>query len=170
MRTMIWFKSSVILWMLQAVFFSAISFANDQHEHGADDTMSDHMQAMYALKDEVPEEYSIMERTPISPDKDSLQRGEKLYQQQCAVCHGQNGRGDGPAASGMQSKPANFLDLEHSRIYGPGEKYWIVGNGSGATGMPAFSQISPADRWHLVNYILDLQKVTDDHSGHDHSH
>ena len=32
------------------------------------------------------------------------------YAAQCAVCHGAAGNGDGPAASSMSPKPANFQD------------------------------------------------------------
>lgn len=58
----------------------------------------------------------------------------------------------------MKTPPANFLEKKHSAIYGPGEKYWIIGNGTGKTGMPAFSQLTPVQRWHLVNYIIHLQE------------
>lgn len=141
---------------------------DEKHDHSA--KKSTHMQAMYALKDQIPQEYRIMERTPIVPDRQSLARGEELYARQCALCHGRAGHGDGPAAKGLATPPANFLDLEHSGIYGPGEKYWIIGNGSGETGMPAFPQIDLIDRWNLVNYIYDLQESKESESGHDHGH
>lgn len=144
--------------------------ANGEETHGQEKEKSAHMQAMYDLKEKIPKEYSIMERTPVFPDEDSLDRGKQLYGQQCSVCHGPEGRGDGPAAKGLDPKPANFRDLEHSSIYGPGEKYWIIGNGSGKTGMPAFAQIRPLDRWHLVNYIHSLQNETTGHGKSRHEH
>lgn len=132
--------------------------------------MSAHMQAMHALKKRIPEEYRIMNRTPISPNDQSLTRGEQVFSQQCANCHGKNGRGDGPAAKGLPTLPANFLDLEHSAIYGPGEKFWIIGNGSAETGMPAFPQIGLKDRWNLVNYIYKLQETKTMPHGSSHTH
>ena len=141
---------------------------NKGHYHGH--SLEPHMQAMYALKDKVPMDYQIMERTPIIPDQESLQSGSAIFQRQCAVCHGEQGRGDGPAAKGMNQKPANFLDREHSAIYGPGEKFWIIGNGSGETGMPAFSDLSLVDRWHLVNHIYLLQEGESDKEKHEHHH
>ncbi|MBE0577135.1 MAG: c-type cytochrome [Desulfuromonadales bacterium] len=144
--------------------------AHGDEKHGKANEMSNHMQAMYALKGEIPEEYRIMERTPIIPDKQSLNRGKELYNQQCAVCHGKEGRGDGAAAKSLTTPPANFLDLEHSSIYGPGEKFWILGNGSGDTGMPAFPQIDLVDRWNLVNYVLELQGPENMNQGQMHHH
>jgi len=139
-------------------------------KHAGGDKMSAHMQAMHALKKKVPEEYRIMERTPISPDAQSLSRGEQVFNQQCANCHGKKGRGDGAAAKGLPTMPADFLDLEHSAIYGPGEKFWIIGNGSGETGMPAFPQVNLKDRWNLVNYIYKLQETKVIPRGNIHTH
>jgi len=116
------------------------------------------MSQMYELKEKIPEDYRVMNRTPVIPDQGSLDHGANLFGQFCVACHGIEGKGDGPAASAMTSRPANFLDLEHSAIYGAGEKYWIIGNGSGSTGMPGFGgELSPKDRWDLVNYIYHLQ-------------
>jgi mono/diheme cytochrome c family protein len=120
--------------------------------------MDAHMQTMLQIKEQIPEDYRVMDRTPVSPTPQSLARGQEMYARDCAVCHGQGGKGDGPAAAAMDPRPANFLDLEHSAIYGPGEKYWLIGNGSGETGMPAFDTLGPAERWDLVNFILSLQE------------
>ncbi|MBT8358642.1 MAG: c-type cytochrome [Deltaproteobacteria bacterium] len=131
--------------------------ANGKDHHQPDAETSKHMQSMTAIKKEIPEEYRIMERTPILPSEKSLRQGHELFVQNCSVCHGEKGNGKGPAAAALKTPPANFLDKKHSAIYGPGEKYWIIGNGTGKTGMPAFSQFSPLNRWDLVNFILQLQ-------------
>jgi mono/diheme cytochrome c family protein len=154
------------------IFVSAtttcLAHGKDGHDQGHG--MSPHMQAMYALKDKVPEDHQIMERTPIIPDQESLQNGSAIFQGQCAACHGEQGRGDGPAAKGLNPKPANFLDREHSAIYGPGEKFWIIGNGSGETGMPAFPGLSLMERWDLVNHIYHLQRGAAEMEQHEHHH
>ena len=158
--------SYVIISLVAVVLIDHRSAASGQKKEENIKSKSDHMQAMRALKERVPMELRIMERTPIYPDEQSLARGEELYNQQCAVCHGRQGRGDGPAASGLQTPPANFLDERHSNIYGPGEKFWLIANGSNETGMPSFSQLSPIDRWHLVNYIYHLQAEGSGSGGH----
>ena len=151
-------------------FATTACWANGKDGHDHDHGMNAHMQAMYALKDNVPMDYQIMERTPIIPDHESLQSGAAMFQRHCAACHGEAGRGDGPGATGLNVKPANFLDREHSAVYGPGEKFWIIGNGSGATGMPAFPSLSLMDRWHLVNHIFHLQEGEADMERHEHHH
>lgn len=137
-----------------------IAWAHGGEQHGAGKT-SEHMAAMHRLKEKIPEEYRLMDRTPVTPTQKSLAQGKELYLKHCAACHGAGGKGDGPAAAGMNPPPANFLDLDHSATYGPDEKYWIISNGSPETGMPGFSdQMGLLDRWHLVNHILNLQKPT----------
>lgn len=136
---------------------SSSVLASGKGHHHDDEGTSEHMQSMMAAKEGVPEDYRIMERTPILPSEESLQQGRKLFLQNCSVCHGEKGDGKGLAAAALKTPPANFLDKKHSAMYGPGEKYWIIGNGTGKTGMPAFSQFTPVERWHLVNFILQLQ-------------
>lgn len=36
--------------------------------------------------------------------------GKKLYTTYCSSCHGDNGKGDGPAAASLPVKPANHTD------------------------------------------------------------
>jgi mono/diheme cytochrome c family protein len=35
-----------------------------------------------------------------------------MYQQHCAACHGRNGKGDGPAASAMTTKPTDITVMQ----------------------------------------------------------
>ncbi len=151
-------KSLVTLLLIIGTATTALASGSGHHHH--DDESSEHKQSMLAVKKSIPAEYQVMERTPIHPTEESLQQGRKLFLQNCSVCHGEDGDGKGTAAATMKTQPANFLDIKHSSTYGPGEKFWIIGNGTGQTGMPAFSQLSPSERWHLVNFILHLQQDT----------
>lgn len=158
---------AIVLWvLLLSIAFAASVFAHGKENHAERSAVDKHMQAMMAVKEKIPEEYRLMERTPVLPDEASLARGNTLFAKHCAACHGEKGDGKGPAAAALPTPPANFLDTGHSGMYNPGEKYWIVGNGTGETGMPGFPQLPPKDRWHLVNYILSLQKPAETSSRH----
>lgn len=39
---------------------------------------------------------------------DQLATGQSLYDAKCRICHGANGRGDGPAAAALNPKPRDF--------------------------------------------------------------
>ena len=149
---------TAFLLLLLFIATSITALASGKGHHHPEDEMSEHMKSMQAVKEGIPEEYQIMERSPILPGEESLQSGRKLFLQNCAVCHGDKGDGKGPAAAALKTPPANFLDSKHSSIYGPGEKYWIISNGSGSTGMPSFTQLTSIQRWNLVNHILQLQQ------------
>lgn len=156
--------------LLLSISWASSAFANGKEKHAEESGINQHMQAMMAVKGKIPEEYRIMERTPIVPEETSLNRGKELFILNCAVCHGERGDGKGPASAGLKTPPANFLDAKHSAMYNPGEKFWIIGNGTGETGMPGFSHLSPEDRWHLVNHILFLQPQSETGQPHERGH
>lgn len=73
-----------------------------------------------------------------------------LYRNHCAVCHGMEGRGDGPQAANLQPPPNNFHDTERQyqrSLYG---LYNTITMGVDGTGMQGFTQLSEEERWALA--------------------
>ncbi len=90
---------------------------------------------------------------PIQTSSDSVERGATVFSQSCAVCHGETGKGDGPAAAGLEPKPAD-LYADHVRSNTDGAMFWIISHGREDTAMPPWDNIvNEEDRWHLVNFI-----------------
>src|ERR1700730_2403141 len=50
---------------------------------------------------------SLDVKNPIQVDNTVLAEGKQLYATNCAPCHGNKGKGDGPAASALTPKPAD---------------------------------------------------------------
>jgi len=91
---------------------------------------------------------------PIPPDTTSIIKGQAIYQQVCAACHGQQGLGDGPSASTLAVPPANLR--VHITLHSDADLYAIISNGYGA--MPAIGASLPADdHWNLINYLRTLE-------------
>jgi mono/diheme cytochrome c family protein len=93
--------------------------------------------------------------------------GAGVYQQQCAVCHGKEGKGDGPAADVLSVKPRNFTRAYYKfKTSGQGEMpydedlYRTISAGIPAAGMPSFGDLTAFERWALVAYVKELSKIT----------
>jgi putative copper export protein/mono/diheme cytochrome c family protein len=83
----------------------------------------------------------------------SVVHGARLYAENCAVCHGADGRGNGPAAAGLSVRPAD-LTAPHLFAHTPGDLFWWVSHGKGNGVMPGFGGVmSPAERWDVINFI-----------------
>ncbi len=85
-----------------------------------------------------------------------LERGRVLYAQQCASCHGMEGRGDGPLAATLTPSPTDFTDLERYRertLYG---LYSTITHGVEGTAMRSHASLPEKDRWSLAFYVGQL--------------
>lgn len=82
-----------------------------------------------------------------SPD---LARGAELFARHCAVCHGTDGKGQGPAAAAFTMPPIAFTDSERARQRSIFALYQIVTQGLDGTPMPGFADLPTDDRWTLA--------------------
>jgi mono/diheme cytochrome c family protein len=91
---------------------------------------------------------------PIPKSPESLARGRELYETHCIVCHGKQGRGDGPVGQKFVPQPME-LNLDYVQLQPDGQIFYTISHGSLA--MPFYRQaIAPEDRWHLVNFIKEV--------------
>ncbi len=96
----------------------------------------------------------LPEQNPYPRTAESLRVGEALYRAHCAVCHGSEGRGDGPAAAALRPRPA---DLRRTARLADGMVFLRITEGLAGTAMPAFRDIlTEEERWHVVNYLRHL--------------
>ncbi|HSD83585.1 MAG TPA: c-type cytochrome, partial [Anaerolineae bacterium] len=95
---------------------------------------------------------------PFLPDEESLKIGRDLFDKNCAVCHGEQGRGNGPAAANLSIKPPDYGN-GHLDIHTDGDIFYWVQNGiSQGSPMPAFKdKLTEDEIWHLVNYVRRLR-------------
>jgi mono/diheme cytochrome c family protein len=90
---------------------------------------------------------------PTPADARSLHNGRLYYAVNCAVCHGDAGKGDGPVTKkGMYVPPLVGASAEGRS---DGYIWGIIRNGRG--GMPTYNRIEELDRWDIVNYVRGLQ-------------
>ena len=97
---------------------------------------------------------------PVSVEADVLNAGQKLFNRNCASCHGYEGGGDGAAARSLDPKPRDFRAAQF--LYasaGEGELPTdadlkrTIRQGVTKRGMPAWGGMQDSDLDALVSYI-----------------
>src|SRR6185503_8342494 len=85
--------------------------------------------------------YSIV---PYPRQLPSFAAGKKLYDENCAQCHGATGKGDGPGRESMKPKepqPANFTDPERIGGLSPFKAFNTASYGIEGTAMASFAAL-----------------------------
>ena len=96
------------------------------------------------------------ERNPFLPNSDSLAVGSEVYSSSCATCHGQGGRGDGPAAAGLDPPPADLI--VHVPLHSDRALFDFIRDGIEGTAMVGLGdRYTDEQIWHVVNYIKILE-------------
>jgi mono/diheme cytochrome c family protein len=96
-------------------------------------------------------------RNPVPRTAESIARGRLLFQQQCAICHGERGAGDGPVAASLSSKPEDLGKIARPPIFPDGIVVYRISNGKNL--MPAFkTTLSETQLWELLNFIRSLRR------------
>ncbi len=88
----------------------------------------------------------------------SLERGEELYNRFCIVCHGSDGVG---ANANIADKHPMLplYNLSGAQVAGYSDAYIYAMIRVGRGVMPEYgSRITHFDRWHIVNYVRQLQR------------
>lgn len=109
---------------------------------------------------------------PIPPETaatpEGIQRGRAVFEKvECWKCHGQEGRGNGPAAATLTDTknnpivPYDFTTGDRFKCGGSDEDlYRIFMTGLDGTPMPSFADVlKPGEAWDLVHYLRSLQSA-----------
>lgn len=130
-------------------------------------------QQMYAVAKYIlslsPPNMKMGESIPIPPAPDKapllINNGERIFKTNCARCHGEEGKGDGPLAKMLVDykqnpiRPANLTERPLKRANTPEGMYRIISIGVEGTPMPPFQQaLKPDDIW-ATSYYLETFKI-----------
>ncbi len=130
--------------------------------HKMDHSMMDHsMQRHHSSMRPggIPAPYGIM-INPLPPSQENIARGAELYQTFCSVCHGKQGKGDGPAGAALKPRPANLTRfIRMPPLSRDSYLIWTISEGGAQfkTGMPPFkATIKEEDRWRIIHFLRTL--------------
>jgi mono/diheme cytochrome c family protein len=132
---------------------------NGEHSHAGGGHM-DHMDDVRSwLKEKLGDEY---DKTVPPATEEQLAMGQKTFMTICATCHGESGKGDGPASVGLEQKPADFTDPAHSAYYSDQGRVYIIKHGVEGTPMIGWSSTLSEDEIQGVyGYVKSLRKTAD---------
>lgn len=90
--------------------------------------------------------------------------GREVYVNTCSQCHGEGGKGDGPAAATMNPKPADHTRKEVLARYSDVELFNIIKRGGAIVGkpsMPPSPQLSDKDINDVIAHLRKLSATKD---------
>lgn len=107
---------------------------------------------------EVPGWFSSKEQS-----RQQVENGRARFAELCAACHGESGKGDGPAAGqlidawGNSAFPADLSAAHHKSGDSPRDLYRSIATGLNGTPMVGFAgQLSETEIWELISFIRQL--------------
>jgi mono/diheme cytochrome c family protein len=84
---------------------------------------------------------------PYAGQADAVAAGERVFQDHCAKCHGEDALGRGKRPSLRSERIQNAKD---------GELFWLLKNGNLTKGMPTWAALPEPMRWQIITYIKSL--------------
>ena len=94
-------------------------------------------------------------KNPLEATESNIARGQQVYSNYCAVCHGSLGAGDGPIIPKYPNPPS--FKTEQSKSLADGSMFHVIT--MGRNNMPPHAPlVSDEDRWRVIHYIRKLQE------------
>ncbi len=94
-------------------------------------------------------------KNPVPATQATLAAAKAIFLDNCAQCHGEQGKGDGPEAPMYDVMPADFTDPHMMGEMTDGEIFWKISEGRKP--MPTYKKrLTEEQRWQLVNYLRTL--------------
>ncbi|HET8921530.1 MAG TPA: c-type cytochrome [Candidatus Acidoferrum sp.] len=105
----------------------------------------------------VPEEVKKL-KNPVPPSESALKAAGALYMEECAQCHGDHGKGDGPEAAMHRPSPADLTDPARMNSVTDGEIFYQIAEGRRP--MPSFkNRLTQDQRWQLVLFVRSFSQL-----------
>ncbi len=89
--------------------------------------------------------------------------GKEKYMEnmRCSACHGESGKGDGPAAVALNPKPRNYTDCAVMGAKSDAELFKVIKEGGPAVGLSPLmvawgSQLSDKEIWDILAFIRSI--------------
>src|SRR2546428_5690091 len=103
---------------------------------------------------------------PFKPTEEDVQAGKVIFERRCKVCHGEEGNGDGPAATYLKPRPRDFTrglfkirTTPSGKLPADEDLFKVISEGMIGTVMPAWeTNLSEKERWQVISYVKTFAK------------
>jgi mono/diheme cytochrome c family protein len=88
-----------------------------------------------------------------------MEQGKALYKTHCASCHGESGKGDGPAAGVLKPPPRDHTDSAYMNTLTDADIFRVIKMGGAIKGkplMPSHPQFKDPELNALVAFVRSL--------------
>lgn len=94
----------------------------------------------------------------------TAENGKAKFKELCSSCHGEGGKGDGPAAVALTPKPANFTDAAHAATVTDEYIYGMIKEGGAANGKSPLmvswkAALNETQLMDVAAYVRSLSKA-----------
>jgi mono/diheme cytochrome c family protein len=90
-----------------------------------------------------------LRKNPVAASEANLNAAKPVYNEYCANCHGDSGKGDGSDAMMYDPSPSDLTDAKHINSLTDGEIFYQITQGRKP--MPSFrKKLTEDQRWQLV--------------------
>jgi mono/diheme cytochrome c family protein len=111
----------------------------------------------FSQEDTAPKDIQT-KANPVASSDAVLAKAKANYEENCLMCHGETGKGDGPMASMLKERPPDISDGKILAEVTDGEIFWKITKGKKP--MPPFeTKLSEEDRWSLVHLMRTMSKT-----------
>jgi mono/diheme cytochrome c family protein len=87
-----------------------------------------------------------------------LAKGKAAYATTCALCHGDDGDGMGPAGKYMDPKPQDFSKGGFKKGDKLEQIFTTISDGLPGTAMTGYKYLPEGDRWAIAHYVQSFKK------------
>jgi high-affinity iron transporter len=147
--------------MIRMIFlFGIIAFAANACGDDSNIPTPEQLQRMNLVRGHLKETLGDQYDLPVAAaTEDQLKRGQELYQQVCAPCHGVRGNGDGHTAEGLLGRPTDLTDPAQATFYSEQARLHIIRKGVQGTPMMSWGNVlTEADILAVYVYVRSMIK------------
>jgi mono/diheme cytochrome c family protein len=87
---------------------------------------------------------------------EARERGREIFEDKCALCHGDRADGRGPRGRSLARRPTDFTNPQWRASTTPSQVFEIVSEGVRGTSMPGWPTLSEDQKWDVTAYVLSV--------------